>query len=94
MRAVERDDPAYLDVGDVPFCGQVHPVRLVQLGSDHVVQVGDLVVLAHQGRYRIRQCVLAMFRKWSLRPSVTRPSFGGPQIPLTGEGKLTREAKF
>ena len=39
---------AYLHVGDVAFCGEVHPVGLVQLGSDHVVQVRYLIILTDE----------------------------------------------
>lgn len=41
---------AYLYSGDVSFRGQLHPVRFVQLRSNHVVQVFDLVILSHKGR--------------------------------------------
>ena len=40
--------------------GQVHPVRLIQLGPNEVVEIPDLLVLPDQGSYKqTRVLVLA-----------------------------------
>lgn len=46
----------YLDIRNVTLGSEVHPVRLVQLRTNHVIQVRDLVILAHERRCDERQC--------------------------------------
>ncbi len=38
-----------LDIGNVAGPGEVQPVGLVQLGADEEVEVGNALVLTHQG---------------------------------------------
>jgi hypothetical protein len=39
-----------LNIGNVTFGSEVHPVRLIELGPDHVVQIGNLIILPNQRR--------------------------------------------
>ena len=41
----------HLNVSDVTLGGKVHPVRLIQLGPDHVIEVRDLVILSDERSY-------------------------------------------
>lgn len=41
-------DAAHLYVGNVSILGQIHPIRLIQLGADEEVQVVNLVIFTHE----------------------------------------------
>ena len=41
---------SYLNIGNVTLRGQVHPVSLIQLRPDHIVQVSYLVIFPNQRR--------------------------------------------
>jgi hypothetical protein len=45
-------DLGALDIGDVALGGEVHPIGLIELWPDEVVEVGDPVVLADEGSCR------------------------------------------
>lgn len=42
---------SHLNVSDVTFGGEIHPIRLIQLGPDHIVEVRNLVVLSDKSSY-------------------------------------------
>jgi hypothetical protein len=55
--AAEMTRLCALHFGDEARLLQLHPIGLVQLGTDEEVEVGDLVILAHERR---RQSEFAM----------------------------------
>lgn len=42
---------AYLDVGDVSLRRELHPIRLIEFRTNHIVQVRNFVVLTYEGRW-------------------------------------------